>query len=244
VIILQFDSAYHHWGLLMLQSLQLHEPGTSVLCDTVNLTPGEMGQLQRAHARVTAINCASANPTTPELMAARKPFVIEQAMGRYPDEPWYALLDADFLVRRPLASLWSLVDGLPAALFTTDGYEHGIYYRQLVNPSGIVLVRPDARRLIECWAKWTRHPEPLGSIEPLAWFWDQVTLTEAACEAGIPSESIPLHIYADDQLRPDSSIWSANVGDRKPEYYERFRAEYGRQLAEAAPHWQARAISA
>jgi len=64
-------------------------------------------------------------------------------------------------------------------MFLTDGFEHGKYYRQLVTPSGIVIVRPDARKLIDCWAKWTHHDQPLGLIEPYAWYWDQVTLAEA-----------------------------------------------------------------
>jgi hypothetical protein len=230
VIVLQFDRAYHHWGLLMLQSLALHEPRQAVLCDTVNLTSGEVECLERAHGNVRVANTASATPTNAESMAARKPFVFEQTMRRYPGEPWYAMLDADFLVRRPLDDLWSLVDRHPAALFHTDGYERDIYYRHLVNPSGIVLVRPDGQALIDCWVKWSAHTAPLGPIRPQEWFWDQVTLTEARLESGIRCQMIPLDVFADDELRLDSAIWSANVGDRKAEYYERFRAEHLRQV--------------
>ena len=52
-------------------------------------------------------------------------------------------------------------------------------------------------------------------------------------ESNIPYATIPMHIYGDEQLRPGAAIWSANVGDRKPRYYELFRDEYHRQ-AEAA----------
>ncbi|HEV2687748.1 MAG TPA: hypothetical protein VGV35_04315 [Bryobacteraceae bacterium] len=233
MIILQFDKAYHHWGLLALQSLQLHEPHTPVLCNTVNLTEALIAELERAHGQVSITNGVSDRSTTPEQMAARKPFVLLHAIENYPDEPWYALLDADFLVRRPLNSLWALLDDHPAALFITDGFEHGTYYRQLVTPSGIVLVRREARKLIDCWAKWYHHDRALGSIEPLAWYWDQITLAEAWTEAGVPCATIPLDIYGDDQLRPSAAIWSANVGDRKQRYYELFGMEYQRQRSKA-----------
>jgi hypothetical protein len=62
--------------------------------------------------------------------------------------------------------------------------------------------------------------------------WDQITLAEAWIESGIRCAKIPLEIYADDSLRDDSAIWHANVGDRKPRYYERFREEFRRQCSE------------
>jgi len=212
----------------MLRSLALHEPAIPVLCNTANLRRDQVDELEQAHERVTVTNGDSARSTTPEQMAARKPFVLQHAMDHHPEEPWYALLDADFLVRRPLAALWELVDSHPAALCFTDGYEHGVYYPQLVTPSGIVIVRNDARRLVDCWAKWYHHDRPLGTIEPMAWFWDQVTLAEAWRESGAPCAAISPSYY-DDALRPEAPIWSANVGDRKPRYYELFRAEYERQ---------------
>jgi hypothetical protein len=233
VIILQFNNAYYHWGLLVLQSLQLHEPHTPVLANTVNLTEPQIAELERAHGQVAVTNDVS-NRATRERMAARKPFVMQHAMQQYPEEPWYALLDADFLVRRPLGSLWSLLDTHSAALFMTDGYENGQYHHQLVTPSGIVMVRRDARKLIDCWAKWYYHDRPLGSVAPLAWYWDQITLAEAWMEAGVPCATIPLEIYGDDELRPSAAIWSANVGDRKQIYYELFRREYQRQCAKIA----------
>jgi hypothetical protein len=229
VIILQFDRAYFHWGLLMLQSLQLHEPHTSVLCNTVNLTDRQMSELNNAHARVEVTNGISDNQTTREQMAARKPFVMQHAMQHYPGQPWYALLDADFLVRKPLEPLWSLLDDRPAALCITDGMENGKFYRWLLTPSGLVVVRRDAKRLIDCWAKWSRHDQPLYTIEPMAWYWDQITLAEAWTEAGVECAVIPMHIYGDEQLRPGAAIWSANVPE-KAEYYELLSAEYRRQL--------------
>jgi hypothetical protein len=231
VIILQFDNAYFHWGLLALQSLRLHEPRTPVLCNTVNLTDGQIAELLQAHARVEVTNGVSGRATSPEQMAARKPFVMQHAIEHYPDQPWYALLDADLLVRQPLQELWSLVEAHPAALCTTDGMENGKYYRWLVAVSSIVLVRREARALIDCWAKWYYHRQPLYTIEPLAWYWDQITLAEAWTEAGVQCSVIPLHVYADEQLRPGSAIWSANVPD-KVRYYELFREEYQRQCSE------------
>jgi hypothetical protein len=233
LIVLQFDDAYYQWGLLMLQSLALHEPLTAVLCNTVNLADTQVAELRGAHGRLEITNGVAGGSSTPELMAARKPFVVQHAMDHYPDQPWYALLDADFLVRRPLDELWSLLDHNPVALCITDGYEYGIFYPQLVTPSGIVLVRPDGRTLIDRWAKWTLYGQPLGGIAPYKWFWDQLTLAEAWKEAwkevSLPYATIDMAQYYDDALRPGSAIWSANVGDRKQRYYELFREEYQRQ---------------
>ena len=231
MIVFQFDGAYHHWGRLVLQSLRLHEPHTAVLCDTVNLNDRQVEELRAAHPRVVVINETSKfEKTWPEYMAFRKPFVMQNAMQRYPDQPWYGLFDADFLVRKPLGPLWSLLDTHPTALVITDGTWKGKFYRQLVTASGIVLVRRDGKKLIDSWAKWSHHDRRLGSIEPRAWFWDQITLAEAWTEARVPYAVIPMNVYADDQLRPTAAIWSANVPQKK-QYYERFQQEYQRQRA-------------
>lgn len=231
MVILQFDNAYFRWGLLALKSLWLHEPHTEVLCNTVNLTDGHIQELLQAHRRVEVTNGVSDRSTSPEQMAARKPFVLMHAMDHFPDHPWYALLDADFLIRTPLSRLWSLLDSHPAAIPITDGMENGTHYPWLVTISSIVMVRREARPLIECWAKWHSHDQALHGIEPLAWYWDQITLAEAWRETGLRCAVIPLHVYADEQLRPGSAIWSANV-PQKDRYYELFRDEYQRQLAE------------
>jgi hypothetical protein len=229
VIILQFDNAYFHWGLLALQSLQLHEPQTRVLCNTVNLTGPQITKLETVHGYVEVTNGVSDRLTTPEQMAARKPFVVQHAMQHYPVEPWYALFDADLLIRQPLQPLWSLLNDRPAALCITDGIENGRFYRWLVTPSGILLIRREANALIESWAKWSRHNQALYTINPKAWYWDQITLAEAWSEAGVPCAVIPMHLYCDEQLRPDAAIWSANV-PQKAYYYELFSNEYRRQL--------------
>jgi hypothetical protein len=204
-----------------------------VLCDTLNLADHQVAELRRAHAQVVVTNDKSTfTATWPEQMAARKPFVMQQAMERYPEQPWYCLLDADFLVRKPLQPLWSFLDNHAAALCINDGFEHGVFYRQLVTPSAIVLLRPDGKKLIDCWARWYYHDQPLDSIQPLAWYWDQITLAEAWKEAGISCAVIPLEVYSDERLRPGAAIWSANV-PQKNEYYELFRNEYERQRAES-----------
>ncbi len=111
----------------------------------------------------------------------------------------------------------------------TNGMWEGKFYRRLTKPSGIVLVRRDAPQLIDCWAKWYHHDQPLDSIKPLAWFWDQITLVEAHAEAGVACASISMHVYADCELQPGAAIWSAHVGDKKERYYEVFEREYRRQ---------------
>ncbi len=111
MIIFQFDDAYYKWGLLALRSLQLHEPETPVLCDTVNLAGDQVAQLRQAHAQAIVCNDETTwSETSPEQMAARKPFVMQRVMQLFPDEAWYGLFDADFLIRKPLRPLWSLLD--------------------------------------------------------------------------------------------------------------------------------------
>ena len=106
--------------------------------------------------------------------------------------PWYGLLDADILIRKPLTALWSLLDTHPAALFMRNGMWNGKYYRRLITPSGMVLVRPDARKLVDCWVKWFHHDRPLDSSPPRAWFWDQITLAEAWTETRMPCAMITM----------------------------------------------------
>ena len=232
MVIFQFDDVYIKWGLLVLKSLQLHEPQKQVLCDTVNLTEGQVAELHEAHSRLIVTN-DTARETSPARMAARKPFVMQRVMDRYPDEPWYALLDADFLVRKPLHALWALLDHRPAALFMTNGMWGGKYYKKLITPSGLVLVRPDGRKLVDCWAKWCSHDQPLESIKPGAWFWDQIALAEAWEEAGVPCAMIPMNVYGDNELWNSTSIWSAHV-PQKEQYFELFSKEHLRQCQESA----------
>lgn len=232
MIIFQFDNVYLRWGLLALKSLQLHEPDQQVLCDTVNLTRLQIDELHQAHQRLIVVNHA-VTETSPGQMAARKPYVMQRVMDSYPDQPWYGLFDADFLIRKPLSELWGLLDSHPAALYMTNGMWDGKYYKKLITPSGLVLVRPQARKLVDCWARWCSHDQPLESIEPGAWFWDQIALAEAWEEAGVPCAVIPMNIYADNELWKSTSIWSAHV-PQKEKYYELFSLEYRRQYQETS----------
>ena len=235
MIIFQFDNAYYDWGTLVLQSLQLHEPDTQVLCDTVNLTDSQVEELGHAHARVIVTNDTTTwRETSPAQMASRKPFVMQRAMHQFPEQPWFALFDTDFLVRKPLTRLWSLLEHHAAALFMTDGMWEGKFYQHLMTPSGIVLVRRDARRLIDCWAKWWCHDQPLASIKPGEWFWDQITLAQAYNEVGGRYAMISMDLYGDCSLGSEAAIWSAHVGDLKDWYYYLFRREYLRQRDELA----------
>lgn len=231
MIILQFDDKYHHWGLLMVRSLALHEPDKRVLLDTVNLSPAQVSELGQAHPRVIVENdTTSWQKTSPEQMVNRKPFVMQKAMDAYPDEPWYGLFDADFLVRRPLGNLWSTLERHQASLFWTNGQWNGRYYRRLVTPSGIVLVRPDGRALIDNWAKWYAYDEPLDEIEPRQWFWDQLTLLEARDETPLRYAVLSMYTFADCGLSSGAAIWSANAGaGQKQRFYNQFLKEYQRQ---------------
>jgi hypothetical protein len=213
--------------------MQLHEPNTRVLCDTVNLTDRQVSELRQAHAQAIVTNDETLRLPSVEHMAYRKPFVMQRAMDRYPDEPWYGLLDADFLVRKPLGPLWSLLDAHPAALCITDGMWRGQFYRRLLVVSAIVIVRPDARKLVDCWAKWYYHDQPLDTIAPLEWLWDQITLAEAWTEANVPCAVIPMDVYGNEELGTGAAIWHANVPE-KARYYQLFLNEYQSQSMESA----------
>lgn len=234
MIVLQYDAPYAHWGLLMLRSLALHEPGTKVLVDGVNLDPEQRAAVARAHPRV-AVRAETWETTSPERMVNRKCFVLGRAMDEHPEEPWYCLMDADFLVRRPLPDLWALMHRAETALLVTSGVWRGRVYQHLITPSGIVLVRRDGRALVDRWARWNAHGEAIAGIRPGAWFWDQVTLLMARDEAPLSYAVIPMGDFADCSLHARAAIWSANVppGD-KGRYYRCFREEHERQLARSS----------
>jgi len=220
----------------MLRSLALHEPAHKVLADTVNLSPEQQAELQHVYPHILVKNTAlPEDRVTKEWMANRKAFVMQDAMTTYPDEPWYGILDADFLIRRSLGALWSLLDDYPTALMFTNGMWKGRFYLRLVTPSGIVLVRPDGRALIDNWAKWYFYERPMDAIPPRGWFWDQLTLLQAWCEARLAYAIIPIHIFADSSLSANAAVWSANVKD-KQHYYTLFRQEYERQQQALASH--------
>lgn len=215
----------------MVRSLALHEPDKRVLLDTVNLSPAQVSELGQAHPRVIVENdTTSWQKTSPEQMVNRKPFVMQKAMDAYPDEPSYGLFDADFLVRRSLDGLWSTLRRHQASLFWTNGRWRGRYYRHLVIPSGLVLVRPDGRALIDNWAKWYAYDEPLDGIEPRQWYWDQLTLLKAREETPLRYAVVSMYRFADCRLSSSAAIWSANAGaGAKRRFYNQFLREYERQ---------------
>jgi hypothetical protein len=229
MIIVQFDHHYYYWAHLMLRSLALHETQHPVFADTINLSPEQVTELPRAYPHMTIDNdIMPEDAISKAFMANRKAFVMQKAMDRFPDEPWYGLFDADFLIRRPLDKLWTYLDAHPTALFVTNGMWKGHYYLRLVTPSGIVLVRPDGRVLIDNWAKWFFHDQPIEAIQPREWFWDQITLAMAWHESRLPYRTIPMQIFADAGLSAEATIWSAHV-PQKQDYYARFQQEYERQ---------------
>ena len=233
MIVLQFDGGYAHWGLLMLRSLALHEPGQKVLVDGVNLSPKQWAEVSQAHPRVTLRK--TREETSPERMANRKPLVLQRVMDEHPEEPWYGLMDADFLVRRPMPDLWNLMRRADAALIVTDGLWKGRVYQHLITVSSLVMVRPGGRPLIDHWARWTAHKRAIAGIRPGAWFWDQVTLLKARNETSLTYAVIPIGDFADCGFHPGTAIWSAHVAfEDKERCYALFFEEHERQAAESS----------
>jgi hypothetical protein len=216
MIVLQFDAAYFHWGLLMVRSLALHEPRKKVLANTVNLNNTQQARLAKAHPQIQVISetIASAGSLREE-MARRKTIVLQRAMDSFPEEPWFGMFDADMLVRRPLPDLWSKLNGHQAALIRTNGMWAGRFYPHLLIPSGIVLVRRDGRALVENWVKWSRHVEPLFSRRPGEWFWDQCTLVKAWKETSLCCANISMQDFASATLARTAAIWSAHVPEKE-----------------------------
>jgi hypothetical protein len=227
MIVLQFDRRYHRWGLLLLRSLARHEPEQRVLIDTVNPERTQADELAAAYPGVIVHESAiPPEQVSRERMANRKCAVLRRAMDEYPGEPWYGLFDADFLVRRSLPDLWRRMERSAAAHFHTNGFWRGRFHLQLATPSGIILVRPDGRRLIESWWKWQQHDKPIGGIQPGAWFWDQVTLFSARRETQLSYDVLPMHIFASSTLDSGAAIWSANVdAAEKDRYFHLFEQE-------------------
>lgn len=234
MIVLQFDAAYFHWGLLMIRSLALHEPRREVLADTVNLGDAQQARLTQAHPRIQVtsetMDCAG---SLRKEMARRKTIVLQRAMDRFPDEPWFGIFDADMLVRRPLPDLWSKLDGHQAALIRTNGMWAGRFYPHLLIPSGIVLVRRDGRALVENWVKWSRHTEPLFSRRPGEWFWDQCALLQAWKDTGLHYANISMHDFACATFARTAAIWSAHVWE-KERLHRYFLVEHELQRVRAA----------
>ena len=242
MIVLQFDAAYFEWGLLMVRSLALHEPERNLLADTVNLDAEQRRRLGRAHPRVTVTSeTIAAGESLREQMACRKIAVLQRAMDAFSDERWFGLFDADMLVRRPLPDLWAKLDEHHAALIMSNGMWAGRIYPHLLTPSGIVLVRRDGRALVESWARWSRHPEPLFSRRPGEWFWDQCALLQAQNETRLRYALISIADFACANCARTAAIWSAHVSE-KERYYRYFRVEHERQrVLKARPQW-ARAL--
>jgi hypothetical protein len=230
MIVLQFDAAYHRWAVLLLRSLALFEREHRVLCDTVGLDEAQLHELKRSYPVTTCLN----SPRPVELrradMANRKSFVLQNAMDRFPEEPWFCLLDADMLVRRPLDDLWRLVDDASAALIFTDGTWAGQFYARLVTVASVVLVRRDGRDLVDRWARLYHHDTPVDHVAPREWFWDQLTLFLAWCESPLKIATIPISQFANVQLDTHAAVWAANVPD-KERYFHLFQVECSRQQA-------------
>lgn len=226
MIVLQFDSVYYHWGLLMVRSLALHEPRKEVLADTVNLSGPQQAELKRAHPQIQVTSEAMAgNSSLRAEMARRKTMVLQRALDTFPDQPWFAMFDADMLVRRPLPDLWSLLDRHQAALLMTNGVWDGRVYPHLFTPSGIVLVRRDGRELVDSWAKWDCHPHALHGHRPGEWFWDQCTLLQAREDSRVNCAVILLNQFCCNQRSAKAAIWSAHGGGKERTYQE-FLLEY------------------
>jgi hypothetical protein len=226
MILLQFDSVYYHWGLLMIRSLALHEPGQQVRADTVNLSGQQQAELKRAHPRILVTSEAiTGNGSLRAEMARRKTIVLQRTIDTFPDEPWFAMFDADMLVRRPLTDLWSLLDEHQAALLMTNGVWEGRVYPHLFTPSGIVLVRRDGRELVDSWAKWDCHPGELHGHQPGEWFWDQCTLLQAREDSRVKCAAIPFDKFFCNQFPGNAAIWSAH-GGWKERNYRRFLVEH------------------
>lgn len=219
MILLQFDSVYYHWGLLMVRSLALHEPGKQVLADTVNLSDQQQAELKQAHPRILVTSeVIAANGALREEMARRKTLVLQRALDTFPDEPWFGMFDADMLVRRPLPDLWSLLDDHQAALLMTNGVWEGRVYPHLFTPSGIVLVRRDGRELVDSWVKWDCHQGALHGHRPGEWFWDQCTLLQAKEDSRVTCAAIPFHRFFCNQCPRNAPIWSAHGGWKERNY--------------------------
>ena len=238
MIVLQFDAAYFEWGLLMVRSLALHEPEKNLFADTANLNGEQCRRLERAHPRIIVTSeTIAAGDSLRERMACRKIEVLQRTMDAFPDERWFGLFDADMLVRRPLPDLWSKLDEHHAALIMSDGMWGGRIYPHLLTPSGIVLVRRDGRALVESWAHWSRHPEPLFSRRPGEWFWDQCALLQAQKEIRLRYALISISDFACANCACTAAIWSAHVPE-KERFYRYFRVEHERQrVLRARPHW-------
>ncbi|MFL6192981.1 MAG: hypothetical protein ACJ75H_02325 [Thermoanaerobaculia bacterium] len=234
MIILQFDAGYLRWGALLLRSLALHEPRKRVLADTVGLSPAQAAEVRAAHPKVIVVDSpppeGGAGRTS---MANRKCLVLERVMDEYPREPWYCLMDADLLLRCPVPFLWASLRGLDAALALNPSLRRrppGLSNGAL---TGLVLVRPGARPLVDSWVRW-HWRRRIGEFAHNCWWWDCVTLSRAVLETRVRYAVIPPAEFLDYRRRPGSPIWSGECDpEAKDAVFDLLAAEHKRQRARA-----------
>ena len=106
-----------------------------------------------------------------------------------------------------------------------DGVWEGRIYPDLFTPSGVVLMRRDGRELVDAWAKWDCHPEPLYAHQPGEWFWDQCILLHAVEESRVSCAAIPYDRFCCNHFSGKAAIWSAH-GGWKQRNYEYFVVEH------------------
>ncbi len=115
----------------------------------------------------------------------------------------------------------------PAALIATSGRWEGRILEHLKRPSGVVAVRRDGAALVDAWLTAVGQREPLWSIQPGAWFWDQAALLAACQRSGVAYAELPIGRFADLHLSGPSVIWSAHLPD-KGAHLSAFRGELDR----------------
>lgn len=229
MIAIQFDRNYFHWGVLLLRSLALHEPRKRVVADTVGLSRRQAAEVAGTHPKVIHQDRpAPAGGTSRDSMVNEKVWFLRQVAGDYPREPWYCLFDADFLVRRPLTSLWGCMRWAEVGVVVNPAWP--IHMRVW---GSLVLFRREGRALLDNWAR-EYSTRAIGGFRPGQFFFDQASLAMAVERTPVRYARIPQAEYLDHLLREDSSIWSAHVAlEEKDRVYRRFLAEHERQLREA-----------
>lgn len=229
MIAIQFDGNYLHWGTLLLRSLALHEPRKRVVADTIGLSREQAAAVRAAHPRVIHQDRpAPAGGTSRDSMVNEKVWFLRQVAGDYPREPWYCLFDADLLVRRPLAALWSCMRWAEVGIVTNP--RAAVHTRVW---GSLVLFRREGRALLDNWAR-EYSTRAIGGFRPGQFFFDQASLAVAVERTPVRYARIPQAEYLDHLLREDSSIWSAHVAlEEKDRAYRCFLAGHERQLREA-----------
>jgi hypothetical protein len=248
VIIINFDSKYFRFGLILLRSLELHAKNAVKIAYTVNLTANEITTLESISSNLIIRNIKISflrGNLLRNYMANRKADIFKMGIESFKNasKNFYIMLDADLLLRAPIENLVKKIRKNNVALIYR---ESAIGFHAKFNAS-ILAVTGDGIHLINEWYKQANERWVIfgtdkkltwyeilskkadGCERPLyvrrwRWFWDQISLFEAVRKLNIKFTVLNVNTFINPDFDSSAIIWSAHQSN-KDVAYEKFVRE-------------------